>query len=122
MIIFHYNLAFKYEIINVILMDTQIKPLKNSKIITLEKIAEETVKEVLSLSDNSRPKCIYLHGADPDQLAKVMSVMQNIFERKNLNYHPKIFIGSPLKQEDYIHSSVKKENYPVDVGYYLKQN
>ncbi len=69
----------------------------------LERIANETYKEIMFLSENSRPREVFLYGANQEYLVRVML---RLCEKLN-GQKTKIFIGD------------SKKGYSVDVGFYI---
>ncbi len=90
-------------------MGKQQKSLKILSNGVLEKIADDSFKEIVSMDKCSRPKQIHLYGANPGDLIKVMLSLQDKLEkrfkkRKKID----IYVGSP-----------SNGGYSIDVGHYV---
>ena len=92
------------------------KPLKKDEILEnkINRIIEDTFKEIMSLDENSRPKNIYLYNSNQEYLVKVLIGLGIKFkkyeEKNNCNLNISLFTGNSSNGE-----------YNVDVGYYLRR-
>jgi len=106
LVIFYCNLFYKFKIIKNILMEQTRTALKNEK--KLARIVNEIYNGLMVLSEDSRPKKIFLKNAEQPDLIRAMHLLYDKFEQEN--YSPEIFIGNPCGSY-----------YSVNIGYFLRR-
>jgi len=80
--------------------------LKNEK--KLARIVNETYRDLMHLSEDSRPSKVFLKNAEQAELARAMCLLYEKFKKGD--YQPEVLIGNPFERD-----------YSIDVGYFLRR-